>query len=422
MRKGLPMQRSVRVGLAIAVVVLLAGLALFIGQWYQPKRAVARETAAARSTDLTVTTGADRGPGSLREALFVAASAPARPKIVIRVDRIALATALPPLVNPRGTDVVGPQAGVTIDAQNLRNVPVFDITGAGTAVSGIVIRGCPATGVLVRAGLFRLSSTTIESCDVAIDVAENANDLSITGSRFTGNRIGIRFAGSIPNATVANNAFEQHRDAGVWAVRSSPDRRNAAIVVRDNRFSGDRLGIVTGNIALQVDHNDIAGAREAAVHLIGAGAVVRRNRISGGAAMGIVAENARGAAIESNELDRVTAYAVMARGSADTLVRDNRIHSCGYGLAFVLGVAGNPSTAVDNSIIGPRFNGIDVIGDSPILRRNRVLNPRGLPLHVEDFRPSGGQTVRSKPFLEDNNFSADQARVASGAAPPKQEP
>jgi parallel beta-helix repeat protein len=147
--------------------------------------------------------------------------------------------------------------------------------------------------------------------------------------------------------------------------------------------------------------------------------VIRGNQINGGASMGIVAENASGAVIEDNELEGLTAYGVMVRGSSDTLVRSNRLHNCGYGLAFVLGDLHKVSTAVDNTIIAAKFNGIDVIGDSPILRGNQVLRAHAYALHVEDFQPPSGQKVRSQPFLDKNNFgdSLVDKNTAAATAP-----
>ena len=55
------------------------------------------------------------------------------------------------------------------------------------------------------------------------------------------------------------------------------------------------------------------------MHIVGAGTVSARNRINGGASMGIVAENARGAIIEDNELEGLTAYGVMVRSSSNML-------------------------------------------------------------------------------------------------------
>jgi parallel beta-helix repeat protein len=152
------------------------------------------------------------------------------------------------------------------------------------------------------------------------------------------------------------------------------------------------------------------------VHVVGAGAVIRGNRINGGASMGIVAENASGAVIDDNELEGLTAYGVMVRGSSNTLVRSNRLHNCGYGLAFVLGDKAKVSTAVDNTIIEAKFNGIDVIGDSPILRRNQVLRAHAYALHVEDFQPPNGQKVQSQPFLDNNNFGNSPVSSKSSAS------
>jgi parallel beta-helix repeat protein len=182
------------------------------------------------------------------------------------------------------------------------------------------------------------------------------------------------------------------------------------------------MGMVLGNVSVVVERNELINAREAAIHVVGAGAVIRGNRVTGGAAMGIVAENAQGAVIEGNELDGLTAYGIMVRGSANTLVRNNRMHNCGYGMAFVLGDPRGPSTAVENTVIAPKFNGIDVVGDSPILRRNQVLRPRALALHVADFQPPQGQKVQSKPFLDNNTFGAADTTVAAGTRPPQPNP
>jgi parallel beta-helix repeat protein len=127
--------------------------------------------------------------------------------------------------------------------------------------------------------------------------------------------------------------------------------------------------------------------------------------------MGIIAENSRGAVIENNELDGLAAYGIMLKGSADALLRGNRVHNSGYGLAFVVG--SSPSTAIDNTIIEPKFNGIDVIGDSPVLRGNHVVRPRALAIKVIDFDPGSGQKVRSQPFLEGNNFDAGGKIIAA---------
>jgi nitrous oxidase accessory protein NosD len=387
---------------AIGTFVLLAVLAA-LGRWYETQRAQPQRT-TTKTVLVHVTNAGDRGPGTLREALFLVAGATGPTSISIEVPNIRLETVLPAFVNGNGVTLVGQASGAEIDAQTLSSGPVLDISGPNTSIEGITIKNCPAAAILVRAVRFRLSLSTIDSCDVGVEVADNASDTLLERNHFLKNRLGVRFGASGRNSTVVNNEFTDDKDSGLWAVRSAPDSHDGVIGIHDNKFTEDGTGLVAGNIPVVVERNDFVNDHEAAVHLVGAGAVIRGNRINGGASMGIVAENVRGAIIDDNELEGLTAYGVMVRGSSNTLVRANRLHNCGYGLAFVLGNAKSVSTAVDNTIIEPKFNGIDVIGDSPILRRNQVLRAHAYALHVEDFQPPNGPKVQSQPFLDNNNF------------------
>ncbi len=389
---------------AVGVFVLL-GVVVAVGHRYETRRTPAQPLRPAEKAALVhVTSAGDRGAGTLREALFVVATATGPTSISIEVPKINLETALPAFVNGHGVKLEGQASGVEIDAQALGAGPVLDISGPNTSIDGIMIRHCSGAAILVRAVRFHLSASTIDSCDVAVEVAENAGDTLLERNHFLKDRLGVRFGAAGHNSAVANNEFTKNKDAGIWAVRGAPDAHDDVIGIHDNKFTEDGIGIVAGNIPVLVERNDFINAREADVHVIGAGAVIRANRINGVASMGIVAENARGAIIDDNELEGLTAYGVMVRGSSNTLVKSNRLHNCGYGLAFVLGDARGVSTAVGNTIIEAKFNGIDVVGDSPILRRNQVLRAHALALHVEDFQIPNGRKVQSQPFLEDNSF------------------
>jgi parallel beta-helix repeat protein len=413
------MRSARRIGVALGVLVLLAGAAGGVW-WYQFSRAAPGP--GEQEVTAIVSNGNDRGPGSLREALFVVASAKEPATISIQTSRIALETALPPIITAHGVKIIAaqPSGGVEIDAAALKGSAVLDVAGANTSLEGVTIRNCSGTAILLRAERFRLTASTIADCDVGVDSAENASEALLERNRFARNRVGVRFAAATRNTSVVKNEFSEHKDAGLWAVRSAADGSSTAISVRDNRFSDDRASMVLGNVSVLAERNDIVNAREAAVHVVGAGATVRGNRITGGASMGIVAENARSIVIENNELDGLSAYGIMVRGSGNTLVRGNRMHNCGYGMAFVLGAVGeSPSTAVQNTIIQARFNGIDVVGDSPILRQNQVLRPRAMALHVEDFQPPNGVKVQSRPFLDNNTFGPPDTAVATSAPSPQ---
>jgi parallel beta-helix repeat protein len=409
------MRTSVRILVSVAVLLLLGGLAA-LGYWYQTRQQhAAGQPAGALTVD--VTSGADRGPGTLREALFIVAAASNKADVVLKVKSIAPETPLPPLVNPHGVRILSQQGGAQIDGHALSGGPLLDVAGADTSIEGVDLRNCRGSAIVLRASQFRLRASRIEACDVGVDVAENASDVLLERNRFSDNRIGVRFAASTHNAVVIGNTFANNHDAGLWAVRAEPDARATAVTVRENHFDGERSGVVTANVAILIERNEFGSDAETGIHLLGAGALVRGNHVSGGAGMGIVAENARETVIDNNELDHLGAYGIMVRNSASVLVRANRVHNCGYGMAFVLGDAHRPSTAADNTIIAPQFNGIDVIGDSPILRNNQVLQPHAYALHVTDFEPPDGARVSAHPVLENNNFRANSTAVAAGEAP-----
>jgi hypothetical protein len=405
------MKISLRLTAAIGVFLLL-GVVAALGHWRETQTSLPPRP-AEKTLLVHVTNAGDRGPGTLREALFVVATATGRSSISIEVPKITLETALPAFVNGHGVKLQGQTSGVQIDAQALGAGPVFDISGPNTSIDGITIRNCHAAAILVRSVRFRLSASTIASCDVGVEVADNAGETLLEGNHFLKDRLGVRFGAAGHNSVVAKNEFTEDKDAGLWAVRGAPDSHDEVMSIHDNKFTADGIGIVAGNIPVLVERNEFIGARDADVHLVGAGAVIRGNHISGSASMGIVAENARGADIDRNELEGIAAYGVMVRGSSNTLVRGNRLHNCGYGLAFVLGDAREVSTAVGNTVIEPKFNGIDVIGDSPVLRHNEVLRAHSYAFHVEDFQPPNGPKVHSQPFLDDNNFSDRPVTAAS---------
>jgi parallel beta-helix repeat protein len=365
-----------------------------------------------------VTNDADRGPGTLREALYLAAGAAAPATVSIEVPRIALQSSLPPLVNAHGLRLVGASPGAQIDAGALSTGPVLDIAGPNVSVEAISIQNCPAIAILVRAVHFHLAASLIQSCDVGVEVAENASDTLLERNRYAKDRLGVRFAAAGHNSVVTSNEFVDDKDAGLWAVRSSSESQDTAITIRDNKFTEDGNAIVAGNIPVLIERNDFINAHQAAVDLVGAGAVVRGNQINGGAVMGIVGESASGAVIENNEIQGVGAYGVMLRRSSNMLVRDNRLNNCGYGLAFVLGDLKNVSHAVGNVIIEPKFNGIDVVGDSPTLSHNQVLRAHAYALHIDDFQAPNGAKVASQPHLEDNNFGSSPVKTAAMRVPP----
>src|SRR5262249_49643024 len=168
------MRTSVRVVVAVGVLLLLGALAA-LGWWYQTRQQHAPGRGAG-TLSVDVTSAADRGPGTLREALFIVAAANGKADVRLKVKSIAPETPLPPLVNPHGARIIAPPGGTQIDGHALSGTPLLDIAGANTSLEGVHLSNCAASAILLRATQFRLRASTIEKCEVGIDVAENAAD------------------------------------------------------------------------------------------------------------------------------------------------------------------------------------------------------------------------------------------------------
>ncbi|MGH8328380.1 MAG: right-handed parallel beta-helix repeat-containing protein, partial [Steroidobacteraceae bacterium] len=256
------MRLSLRLVIAIAVFFAVAALVI-IGQQYEARRA--GHESLSNTVSLSVTNGADRGPGTLREALFLAATSPGPTRISLEVASISLATPLPPIVNPHGVSIVARRGGSEIDARALGSGPALDVAAANVSLDGLAIRNCANEAILVRAVHFSLENSTLAACDVGVDVAENAHDLLLERNSFLNDRIGVRFTASSPGTTVAANQFSGERDAGVWAVRGETASQASSISVRANRFANDHSAVIAGNIDILIEQNEITGAQTAAV-------------------------------------------------------------------------------------------------------------------------------------------------------------
>ena len=120
-----------------AVVLVLLGVFVAIGFWYQSRQVAPSE--ADDTAAIVVTNGADRGAGSLREALFIAAAAKGPSTISVRAPKVTLATALPPIVNSQGVRLIAAQTNAEIDAAALPGGPVLDVASANVSIEGFRI-------------------------------------------------------------------------------------------------------------------------------------------------------------------------------------------------------------------------------------------------------------------------------------------
>jgi len=353
---------------------------------------------------LLVTSPRDSGPGSLREAIIAADRAPDRALIEIRTGRIVLETPLPPLVNPKGVILEAPNAGAEIDGSGLAAGALLDLASPRSVVAGLTIRGAAEQGVLVRSQGVRLRGLTVADCGEGVHVLEGAGDLLLEASSFDGNGTGVHVEPGARAVEIYESRFRNHDKAGVWAVSPSPPSQSTVPVVsvRQSRFEGDRMSLVLIDVPALVEDNQFLRPLEAAAYLTGA-AVVRRNRVEGGASMGLYGDAVDGAVLEDNEVSHSQVAGILLRDSRNSQLRRNRLFGNAYGIAVLFDAGGAPNLVGENLVANQSADGIFVVAAAPVLQANRILGNRLAGLRVLDYVPIRGPRLAGRPLVRDDN-------------------
>ncbi len=331
---------------AVWVALTLAGCLAVGAGWLEQWRLPSLDRFA--SSVFRVTSARADGPGSLRVAILAADRAPGRARIVVTVAKIAIETALPPLVNPRGVVLEAAPAGVELDGTRVTGA-VLDIASPGSLVSGFRIVGGGA-GVVVRAPGATLRNLTLLEHDTGILVGENAAQIDVVGSRFT----------------------------------------------------EDAIGVVAINVNARVEASHFTSEGSAAVYASGARAAIVNNRIFAGHGFGIHSEELQSGTILQNEIARNCNGGILLRDSANTQVLGNDLYQNGYGIVLMEGQALRPNTVANNLIADDLADGLLLIGSSPIVRGNRVLRNRHAGLRMSSLRLGSGPARIPTPFMAEN--------------------
>jgi parallel beta-helix repeat protein len=386
---------------AAMVLVLVACVVGLSSPWLAALRESDREIVT--SSVVLVTSGEDMGLGSLRQAIFNANLVQGPARIEFRTPSLTVRSPLPPLVNPYGILLDGRQA--EIRAEDLEDAPLFDVASPRTVISGLKLRGVKGAAVRVQTGVVVVRNVEISGCGTGLQIGAAVRDATVQKCRFDGNGTGIMVVAGVP-VSVGESTFSRHRSAGIWAVVSSPGSAGPALAIRSNEFSEDRIGVVVANVTADVVSNTFTRCREAAMFLSGRGAQVRDNRVSSGT-VGVVAEETRGLVLENNEVDNNANMGVLLRSSSQALLRGNRLYANGYGITIILGAAEMPNLVRDNVLLGQKADGLFLLGASPRLSNNQVLNSGAAAIRVLDYVLSVGKPIVSLPVLENNTFKGN---------------
>ncbi len=258
----------------------------------------------AQSATITVTSTADSGPGSLRQALLDAVSGdtitfdtsvfpPGSPATIV------LTSELPPITQDNLT-IDGSNAGVILDGSNVSHGGGLTVRSDNNVVRGLQIYYFPEVGIEVSSGADHntiggdrtsgsgptgegnvLSGNGVDG--IAIDSDYNIVRGNFVGTDSSGqsdlgnNTEGVRIRGGAYNVIGGEtegqrNIISGNGNNGVWIHRES----------HDNTVSGNFIGTdLDGRQAIPNDGNGVAIGEDSYDNLIGGDTEDERNLISG---------------------------------------------------------------------------------------------------------------------------------------------
>lgn len=368
----------------------------------------------------TVTSAADSGPGTLREAI-VASNSAGEHRIEFAIDgacprSIVLATQLPAVIGVATIDGFT-QPG---SAPNTRG-------DAYDAVHCVLLKGDVASGLRLMPGAD--SITTVRGLafdqfsDVALSVSGDGRAV-IEGNAF-GSGAPVLWSGFAGDAIRVAAAEGTRIGGGLPAQRNLIDRADGA---------GIALGVgglreVRNNLVGIGTNGHFGSGNGVGVHLVDAyGTQVTDNAIGNSIDQGIL--------LEMPTLGRPAVSSALAKGGSEFLIRIERnligysptpdpdgSHDAGNGRNGIRLVAGGAHRVVDNTIAYNQTDGLVALTDvaSSTFSRNRIfdnallgidLSPDGVDPQDEDYANDGANGTQNYPVLQQAVGTAGAATVS----------
>jgi nitrous oxidase accessory protein NosD len=395
----------------IALLVVAAASTYWIG----PLRPKALEDRATHV--VIVTSGADAGPGSLRDALFEAARAPGSARIRLKVAHIDLESPLPPAAQAVAI-IIDSDAHTVIDAHALEGGVVIDVESPRTILRNVTVEHAAGTAFMVHSDVAELDGIAALDSDIGLSVVGDAPHIVVRGATMSRNRIGVTIAGPAVGS-IHDCTFAQHTESAIWAVLPAGGKTSrAALQLADNVFTGDRDGVVLANLGAILERNHFIGSLRNAITVLGNDVTLRGNRIREAAQNGILIDSADHVTVTDNEIGRSPGTGIMIKNSSAISVDRNRIYGNAYGIVQMLDSHGAPPTLAHNLLFSQKIDGLLIIGASPVVLDNRAINNAGAGIKVLNVLHQGHVSVEAQPLLTGNSTSGNaQDGVVRGAYP-----
>ena len=359
-------------------------------------------------TDIDVTSRSDRGPGSLRAALFTAMKAPHPVTISLGVDVIDIEVPLPPIA-AAGTTIIGTADGPTLlrrSAANTSNSGLLQLAADGIGIHHVAIDAGGAPGITVRADRARLDTISITNSSAAID-GYDSRELVIQSSDFFANETGIRLAGSRATATISGNRFRDNRQSAIWVALATenPDA-DSDVRIHDNRFAGGRNAVVAVNVRADIRGNRVSRFSHAGISLLDARASVVSNQVMDSQGIGIHVSRLRNSAVIDNEVARNEQVGILIVDAHGLQVDRNQVYQNGYGIAAV-GLQPIDASVRQNTLSSQVIDGLISIGESPYIDGNHSIENRQAGIRIMNLVRPGQPTIAAEPRLANNTLSGN---------------
>ncbi|MBC8422438.1 MAG: hypothetical protein H8E01_00245, partial [Chloroflexi bacterium] len=296
------------------------------GAWADVPTALAAKPGHASAATLVVTSTADSGPGTLRQAMLDAVSgdtitfdpavfSPGSP-VTIMLTSVEL-----PEVTQGSLTIDGTGAGVILDGSAQPHNHGFNITSDGNVIKGLQILNFPANGILVTDGA---SDNTIADNVISGNAQWGVEmwGLDTMSNTVIGNLIGTNASGTdaLGNGFGGVGIYEGARYNTIGG--DTPEERN---VISGN--NGDNRGdgvIIYGS---GTDHNTVSG-NYIGIDITGATAIPNRGHgvgIGNGASYSIVGGDASGARNVISGNNDTAGVRIFDSGTSHNVVSGNYI-------------------------------------------------------------------------------------------------
>lgn len=357
--------------------------------------------------EIAVTSSLDRGPGSLRTALFMAMRAPHPVTIRIEAPRIDVEVPLPPVVARHGLTVAGDSRDETLlrrTGQVDEPVPLLDIVAEDVALRDFALDAGGGIGIEVRGARTDIAGIGIRNASFGI-LGTDVDGLSVRDSVFSASDYGVRLGGESAVVALTDNEFRDHRSSAVWIVMAGePLAGINEVRVAGNRFVGGRDGLVAANVVIDVRGNRAEGFAGSGFMLLDAQATVSDNRLIGSRGVGMQLRQLRNSNVAGNEIARHEQVGLLIVDADGLQVSDNEVYNNGYGIVAV-GLQPISATLRNNSVIGQTIDGLITIGATPLLDGNHALRNRQAGIRILDLLYPDARIVEAVPRLANNVLS-----------------